>query len=111
MNWNLLTNESQLDEIIAESANQAVAIFKHSTTCPISSTAKSRLERSWDNEAIGDFKIYYLDLLSNRPLSNAIAQKFGVEHESPQILVIKDGKAIYHESHFGISFEDLQAAI
>ena len=111
MIWNQLTTEEQLNQIKQESENQPVLIFKHSTTCPISSTAMNRMQRNWKPEEVGDLKLYYLDLLQYRSLSNAVAMTFNVEHESPQVLLIKNGKSVYDESHFGISFEDLKTAL
>ncbi|HYD22173.1 MAG TPA: bacillithiol system redox-active protein YtxJ [Flavipsychrobacter sp.] len=104
MNWIPLTEERQLDAIQRESKEQAVVIFKHSTRCSISSMAKMRLERE---EAPGNVKFYYLDLLSYRPISNKITELFSVHHESPQILVIKNGECTYEESHNGISMDDI----
>ena len=107
MNWNKLTEENQLDEIKQESYNQPVMILKHSTTCSISATALSRLERAWNTDAAKDIKPYYLDLLKLRPISNKIAQEFDVDHESPQVLIIKNGKSIYNASHFDIRFDEI----
>ncbi len=111
MNWNQLSSESQIEEIKKESENHPVLIFKHSTTCPISSTALNRMERNYKQEEVNDLKVYYLDLLSNRGLSNAVAMAFNVEHESPQVILVKNGQSVYTESHFGISFEDLKTAL
>ncbi len=102
MKWNHLTNESQLEQIIEKSKSVPQVIFKHSTRCSISAMAKSRLERSNEPDGV-DF--YYLDLIANRSLSNAISEKFNVYHESPQILVIINGECTYDESHSGISMD------
>ncbi|MGB8191250.1 MAG: bacillithiol system redox-active protein YtxJ [Chitinophagaceae bacterium] len=104
MNWITLTSEEQLKEIRERSAERPQVIFKHSTRCSISSLAKSRLDKAQPHEAI-DF--YYLDLLRYRPLSSRVAQEFNVYHESPQVLIIKDGKCVYDESHLGISMDDI----
>ena len=104
MNWTVLTEESQLENIKQESQTQPVVIFKHSTRCSISSMAKSRLEREAKPEGV---KFYYLDLIKHRNISNGIAQLFSVRHESPQVLLIKDGNCIYDESHNGISMQDI----
>ncbi len=109
MNWNKLTSEAQLDAIKEESARQPVLIFKHSTSCSISAMALSRMERNW-SEQLG-VKPYYLDLLANRPISNKVEQEFGIEHESPQVLLIKNGTCIYDASHMAISFAGLQQAV
>lgn len=111
MDWNQLTSEEQLEQIKKESESQPVLIFKHSTTCPISSTAMNRMQRNWKPEEVGDLKLYYLDLLQYRNISNAVAMTFGVEHESPQVLLIKNGESVYNESHFGISFDDLKTVL
>lgn len=111
MNWTPLSQEEQLQTIKNESIERPILIFKHSTTCPISGTSKARLERSWNEEEAKNIKAYYLDLLQNRGLSAAVAETFSVEHESPQVLLIKDGKSVYNESHFGISFSDLLTAV
>ncbi len=112
MNWNTLESESDLDKIIKQSFldNIGVAIFKHSTRCSISSMAKSRLESKWDFDS-EKLPIHYLDLISFRNISNLIADKFGVQHQSPQILIIKDGKCIYNDSHMSISVDELHAQL
>lgn len=104
MNWKNITNENQLDTIIEQSYHQPQVLFKHSTRCSISSLAKSRLD---SHEAPIDVSFHYLDLLAYRPISNKIAELFEVAHESPQVLLIKNGKCIYDESHNGILFKDI----
>lgn len=108
MNWNQLTEEAQLDIIIEESKSQPVAIFKHSTRCSISSMALDRMERE---EAPANVKFYYLDLLTYRPISNKISEVFKVHHESPQLLLIKNGECTYEESHNGIRMDELAEQI
>jgi bacillithiol system protein YtxJ len=107
INWKKLESASTLDNIIEDSFNAPQIIFKHSTSCPISGMAKRRLEGGWDL----DLSPYYLDLLSYRSISNAIADKLSVRHESPQIILIKNGKAIYDESHLDISASSLQESL
>ena len=104
MNWISLTNEEQLHQIKAISNEKPQVIFKHSTRCSISSVAKNRLERSAQP---GDIDFYFLDLIKFRTISNKIAEDFKVYHESPQILVIKNGECIYDESHSGIDMEEI----
>ncbi|GAA4311055.1 bacillithiol system redox-active protein YtxJ [Nibribacter koreensis] len=108
MEWNSLTSAEQLAHIKEESKSQPVVIFKHSTTCSISATAKSRLERQWNDSGLDQVKPYYLDLLSYRPISNQIAEEFSVRHESPQLLLIKDGQVQYHGSHLGINLQEVK---
>lgn len=104
MNWIPLTNVEQLDSIRTASESKPQVIFKHSTTCSISKMALDRLERAAAPETI-DF--YYLDLLSYRSISNSIAETFQVHHESPQVILIKNGECIYDESHYGIMMDEL----
>jgi bacillithiol system protein YtxJ len=112
LNWLKFESESDLENIIAASflENNGVVIFKHSTRCSISSVAKSRLESSWDFDPI-DFPVYYLDLISFRALSALVAEKFNVRHESPQILVIKNGECIFKESHMSISVKSIRSEL
>lgn len=109
MNWNELNEISQLDSIVEQSNLQPVLVFKHSTRCSISSMAKSRLEREWDNDSA--IKPYYLDLLSFRNISDELAHRFNVFHQSPQALLIKDGKCVYDASHSMISTDAMQNAL
>jgi len=109
MNWHELTELDQIDQIIEESKTNPVLIFKHSRSCSISKTTLDRLERNWnlDKEA----KAYFLDLLSYRSISNVIADKFDVAHESPQVLIIEQGKSVYDRSHFDINFQDIKGKL
>jgi len=104
MNWIHLTTEEQLENIKLKSATNPQVIFKHSTTCSISKMAFSRFERA---DAPDSIDFYYLDLLTYRPISNAIAEVFQVHHESPQVLLIKNGECVYDESHYGIMMDEL----
>ena len=104
MEWQKLTQIEQIENLVEESKTQPVVIFKHSTSCSISSMAKMRLERS---EQPGDIKFYYLDLIRYRNVSNKIADMFEVYHESPQVLLIKNGECVYDESHNGISMDEI----
>ena len=105
MTWNELTDESQIAEIKKQSEGQPVVIFKHSTRCSISTMAKSRLERSIAPESVA---FYYLDLIRYRGISNRLADEFSVHHESPQVLLIRNGNCVYDESHNGISMEEIR---
>jgi bacillithiol system protein YtxJ len=108
MNWIPLTDEAQLEIISAASHNKPQLLFKHSTRCSISETAKNRLDRVTDNEIID---CYYLDLLKHRNISNKIAELYNVVHESPQILLLKNGDCIYEESQLGIQWDDITEQI
>ena len=107
MNWNTLSQPNQLAQLDEESKNERVVIFKHSTRCNISSAALNRIERKWKEEDDALVKPYYLDLLSYRQLSYEIAEKYGVEHQSPQVLIIENGKCIFSTTHFDITYDSL----
>jgi bacillithiol system protein YtxJ len=97
MNWIPLKNIEQLAAIEKESFDNPVLIFKHSTRCHISRSALRMFESELGLKH--EMVPYFLDLLEFRDVSNEIASRFGVQHQSPQIIIIKDGKAIYNASH------------
>ena len=104
MNWNVLNSPVQLDELKTKSFDQPQVIFKHSTRCSISSMVKNRLERA---AVPAGLPFHYLDLIAHRNISNQVAEDFFVEHESPQVLIIKNGECIYDESHNGINMDEI----
>ena len=104
MNWIEITDEAQLIDVKAQSTDKPQLIFKHSTRCPVSTMAKTRLERGTTPDNI-DF--YYLDLIKYRSISQKIAETFEVNHESPQILLIRNGECVYDESHSGIRMDEI----
>ncbi|MES2332885.1 MAG: bacillithiol system redox-active protein YtxJ [Bacteroidota bacterium] len=108
MNWIPLNKEEQLAQIREKSATVPQVIFKHSSRCGTSSMVLDRLERSKAPETI-DF--YFLDLIRHRDISNKISEEFKVFHESPQVLLIKNGECVYDESHMGIRMDELEEAI
>ncbi len=107
--WNYLEDVAELDEIEKTSYQMPVLIFKHSTRCMISRMALKQFENDFD---LNNFiKPYLLDLLQHRDVSNAIAARFGIFHQSPQIILIKDGKAIFDTSHEQINAHDLKSLV
>jgi len=107
--WNHLEDIKQLDEIVEDSFHLPVVIFKHSTRCSISRMALKQFEHEFDLPNL--VKPYLLDLLEHRDISNEIAARFGILHQSPQIILIKDGKAIYDASHEQIDVHDLKELV
>jgi bacillithiol system protein YtxJ len=110
MNWVKLQSPEQITDIQKESAEIPILIFKHSTSCSISRTALDRLERNW-KDSQQQSRFYYLDLHAHRETSNQVARFFEVEHESPQVLIIKNGKAVFNRSHFDIEHRSIQDAL
>lgn len=108
--WRMLTDLGQLNELIELSHQQPVLIFKHSTRCSISRFALKNFENEYDF-AEEDLQPYFLDLLEYRNVSNEIANRFNVMHQSPQILLIKQGKCVYDESHDEIEVAGLKRVL
>lgn len=109
INWISLTSVAQLDEIISSSNAKPVIIFKHSTRCSISRFSLKQFEKEFDLHDKVD--AYFLDLLEHRDISNEIANRFGVNHQSPQLLLIESGKVVYTVSHDSINAEILKSKI
>lgn len=107
--WQALTEVSQLSEIEKRSKTKTQVIFKHSTTCGISRMVMKQFVSMFDLEA--NLDLYYLDLLSHRDVSNEVGYKFQVIHQSPQLLIIKNGITVAHASHGGINELDLSRFI
>lgn len=110
MNWNYLKTLDQLNDLAKESTEKNILIFKHSSRCSTSRMVLDRLERNWNNAQL-DIKPYFLDLLFYREISNAIANHYDVEHESPQVLIIRNGKSVFDCSHFNIDIHKIKTVI
>ncbi|WP_282111756.1 bacillithiol system redox-active protein YtxJ [Maribacter stanieri] len=100
--WISLNTIGQLKDIKEASNNRPQVIFKHSTSCGISRMVLNMFKSSYGLEN-GQMDLYFLDLLANRDVSNAVASEFGVMHQSPQMLIIKNGVVVIHDSHGAIS--------
>ena len=111
MRWTNLRSVDQIDEIRTESKKNPVLIFKHSTRCNISRTSLDRLERNWKDEEMAHVSAYFLDLISYREISARIVEEFGVEHESPQVIIIRDERSTYDRSHFEIDYQHIRDAL
>lgn len=104
--WVPLTTTAQLNDIAQKSRQRPQVIFKHSTTCGISRMVMQMFTNDYDiPENSAD--LYFLDLHQYREVSNETAIQFGVMHQSPQLIVIKDGDVVIHESHGAITDIDL----
>lgn len=104
--WKNIEKEEDLEKAIELSYQHKIAIFKHSTSCFISRTVLKNFEKEVDGS---DKKpeLYFLDLLAHRPISNKIAEDLGIRHESPQLIVIENGKPINSASHQDISLSQI----
>jgi bacillithiol system protein YtxJ len=101
IDWHPLNDLTQISEVITRSYERTVVIFKHSTRCSISRFALDRFERDY-HFTVEQMTAFYLDLIAFREISNEVSRKFGIEHQSPQIIVIKNGRAVFSASHESI---------
>ena len=108
--WKNLIDEKDFDAALKESEERPVVIFKHSTTCGISHHKFYDLQADW-NAKPEDIALYYLDLLAHRPTSNLVAQRTGVMHQSPQIIVLRDRRVVAHTSHAYATFDFIVKAL
>lgn len=109
INWIPLTDLGQLNEIIQVSHEKPIIIFKHSTRCSVSRMALKQFENEFDLDT--KVETYFLDLLEHRDISSEIANRFDVFHQSPQLLLIKDGKSVYNASHSAIDALELKTLV
>lgn len=111
MNWQSLSSIDEINQLLKKSFDQPVLIFKHSTRCSISSTVLNRFETKWKANQDFKFEGYLLDLLNYRMVSNELASTFEVQHESPQVLVLVNGKCVNHKNHYEIDLEEILTEI
>lgn len=108
--WLLLENSEQLHDIVEKSKTKPQVIFKHSTRCGVSRMVMNQFIETYDFSE-NDVDLYYLDLLIYRDISNEVAQQFQVMHQSPQLIIVKDGDLVAHASHEDILEVDLNRFI
>lgn len=111
MNWKALSTLGQLDRIDGLSKERPVLIFKHSTRCAISKAVLHRLERAWSAADDAEHTVYFLDLLAHRDISDAVAARYGIQHESPQVLVIRNEACTFSTSHTAITCKGVLQAM
>jgi len=105
--WKEITSVEEFNEMLNAPTDKAKLFFKHSTRCSISSMALKGFEREW-NVSSDDFELYFVDLIAHRDISNAIAAESHVEHQSPQVVVWRNGEVIYNASHHHINAQKIQ---
>ena len=106
MNWNKLDTIEAIDEIISKSFTAPIILFKHSTRCSISAVAMGRM-----SSEIKGVNFYLLDIIAHRNVSDEVAERFNIVHQSPQAFIIHQGNCIYNTSHLAISSSDLEKQI
>ena len=106
-----LSSIEDLEECLAGSEERAVFIFKHSTTCPISSEARKHVEQYEQSDGPNKPGIYLIKVIESRPLSNKVAEDLGVQHQSPQLLLVSGRKCIWSGSHYGIYGDKIKEVV
>lgn len=109
-NWNVIEQNSEIDQIIDDSSNKAQLLYKHSDRCSVCMFTKSELEQSAEI-ITANAKMHFVDVIRSREVSDYIAEKLGVQHESPQAILVKDGEVVWHESHGAIKGEKVRKVI
>lgn len=104
--WNTIMDPSQLDDILEESESRPQLIYKHSHRCSVCFVANGNLE-SASEDILKHANMHFLNVVRNRDLSDRIASMLDVRHESPQVLLIEDGEAVWHASHGGIDADQI----
>jgi bacillithiol system protein YtxJ len=108
---NELTTIEELDQAVARSAETPIAIYKHSTTCPISAAAHRQVAQFLEQAGDSAPPVYMVRVIESRPVSNEIAHRLGVRHQSPQLIVVTGGEAQHNMSHGSITGAALQQAL
>lgn len=109
MNMKELYTIESLDAVLQECQDHPVFILKHSTRCPISAAAY-RVCEGFDDAFEAPIPTYLIKVIESRPLSNALADQTGIEHQSPQLILLYQGRALWKESHYGITKESILKA-
>ena len=104
--WKKIETEKDLDLAVEKSFQEKVLIFKHSTRCFISKTVLRSFEKQMES-ADQNQTYYFLDLIAHRDISNEIENRFNVTHQSPQLIALENGKAVYNASHQSIDLDNI----
>jgi len=106
-----LHDVASLDAAIAESSERPVLLFKHSRYCGVSCEALDELQSHIDTRDGASVSYKMITVQTHRPLSDAVAQRFGIRHETPQAILLKDGKPVWNASHFRITATKLEEVL
>jgi len=108
--WEMLEHK-QFAKALKSSDDKPVLVFKHSTQCPISGAAYRRMAKYLEKAGDDAPPFYFVKVIERRPVSQGIAKKLDVKHESPQLILLKDNKAVWSTSHHAITSEALTKAL
>ncbi len=97
-----ISSNEELEKLFEQSSEKPVVLFKHSLTCPISAGVYQEISGA-------DADVHLVVIQHSRNVSTAIAERTGIRHESPQAIIIKDGKPVYHASHYDVTAADIES--
>lgn len=109
--WNEITTIEQWEQLMAKSAERQTVILKHSTRCPVSSSALEEYDAYLGDQPNAETDYYLVKVIESRPVSNRIAEDLNVTHASPQIILFKDGKNIWNTSHWSVTKKHITAVL
>jgi bacillithiol system protein YtxJ len=104
-----VTTEAELDGALATSADRPVLFFKHSQTCGLSAQAFDELD-AWLVDAADDPHVYIVTVQTHRHLANELTRRFNVRHETPQVLLVRNGACTWHGAHFRVTSRTVRSA-
>jgi bacillithiol system protein YtxJ len=105
-----LRNLPDLDAALVRAASEPIVIFKHSPTCGVSAQASEEIDELLERAAL-PLPLYVVSVRAQREVSEAITKRFGIRHESPQVLLVHRGAVLWHASHFRVSAAEIQSAV
>lgn len=106
-----LKKQDDLNALLRDSSHKPVLLLKHSTRCPISAQAYDEYLRHANQDEGGEIVYALVLVVEHRPVSNAVEEALGIKHESPQAILVKDGRAVWHASHWSIKADALKEQI
>jgi bacillithiol system protein YtxJ len=106
-----LADVQSLDAAIAESRERPVLLFKHSRYCGVSCEALDELQSHIDSRTESDVVYRMITVQTHRPVSDAAVERLGVRHETPQAILLRDGKVVWNASHFRITANQLDQVL
>ena len=109
LNWINIESVEELDTAFNNTDQKSGLFFKHSTRCPTSRMVLNTFESEWEEN--GKCNLYFINLLAHRDVSNTLSDLSGVEHQSPQAILVQNKTSIYNNSHSGISAKEIQKLI
>lgn len=105
-----ITSSPEFAELLAESCQRKIIIFKHSTTCPISERAYQEVKAFIQNSK-DDVLVVMIKVIESRPVSNQVANDLEVKHQSPQVLLLSNRKVLWHTSHQSVTKDNIIKAL